>query len=63
MMPQDDVETQKREPDSPADPTSRSAIEAELAAFRLRLSSFGLGEDQRSLLTGEVPPLWGRKRR
>ncbi len=49
--------------DAAADALGPEATEAELAAFRQRLSNFGLGEGQPGLLTGEVPAQRSRKRR
>jgi hypothetical protein len=49
--------------DAAADALGPEATEAELAAFRQRLSNFGLGEGQPGLLTGEVPVQRPRKRR
>jgi hypothetical protein len=50
-----DHEAPQRDISDPADALGPDATEAELAAFRQRLSNFGLGEGQPGLLTGEVP--------
>lgn len=48
----DDV-TQPDTLEALANGAAAGPTEAELEAFRLRLSSFGLGEDQPSILRGE----------
>jgi hypothetical protein len=57
-----DHEAPQRDISDPADALGPDATEAELAAFRQRLSNFGLGEGQPGLLTGEVPAPHPRKR-